>query len=137
MGIWAIIKDNIGKDLSKIAVPVFFNEPLSLTQKSLQGLEYAHILEKAAASKGTNPTDGTAYRLALTAVYSIGNFTCAERNAVKPFNPMLGETYELITPTLEGLAEQVSHHPPVAAAFVRGRKSNFQLYTNLLTKTKF
>ena len=137
MGLWAIIKDNIGKDLSKLAVPVFFNEPLSLTQKSLQGLEYAHIIEKAAASKGTGPTDGIGYRLALTAVYSIANFTCAERNAQKPFNPMLGETYELIMPNLEGLAEQVSHHPPVAAAHVRGKKANFTLWTNLLTKTKF
>ena len=30
-GLWAILKDNIGKDLSKIALPVTFNEPISLT----------------------------------------------------------------------------------------------------------
>lgn len=29
-GIWDVIKDSIGKDISKITVPVFFNEPLSV-----------------------------------------------------------------------------------------------------------
>lgn len=32
-GLWQIIKDSIGKDISKITVPVFFNEPLSILQK--------------------------------------------------------------------------------------------------------
>jgi oxysterol-binding protein 1 len=27
---WAIIKDSIGKDISKLSVPVFFNDPTSL-----------------------------------------------------------------------------------------------------------
>jgi Oxysterol-binding protein len=30
ISIWSIIKDSIGKDLSKITVPVYFNGPLSL-----------------------------------------------------------------------------------------------------------
>lgn len=30
-GLWAMLKDNIGKDLTRIALPVTFNEPLSLT----------------------------------------------------------------------------------------------------------
>jgi hypothetical protein len=25
--LWAIIKDNIGKDLSKVSVPVYLNDP--------------------------------------------------------------------------------------------------------------
>lgn len=33
-GLWGIIKSNIGKDLSKITLPVSFNEPLSITQKA-------------------------------------------------------------------------------------------------------
>lgn len=40
LGLWAIIKDNLGKDMTKIAVPVFFNEPTSLLQKSMISLEY-------------------------------------------------------------------------------------------------
>lgn len=30
VSIWAIIKDSVGKDLSKMSVPVFFNDPTSL-----------------------------------------------------------------------------------------------------------
>lgn len=28
--IWSVIKDSIGKELYRITVPVFFNEPLSI-----------------------------------------------------------------------------------------------------------
>jgi oxysterol-binding protein 1 len=31
--IWAIIKDSMGKDLSKVGVPVYFNDPTSTLQK--------------------------------------------------------------------------------------------------------
>lgn len=30
ISIWAILKDNIGKDISRISVPVVFNDPTSL-----------------------------------------------------------------------------------------------------------
>lgn len=35
----------------------------------------------------------------------------------KPFNPLLHETYELIHPKFKFIAEQVSHHPPISAAY--------------------
>jgi hypothetical protein len=35
VGLWAIIKDNLGKDMTRIAVPVFFNDPLNILQKSV------------------------------------------------------------------------------------------------------
>lgn len=33
----------------------------------------------------------------------------------KPFNSLLGETYELVTANYRAVAEQVSHHPPITA----------------------
>ena len=30
VGMWSIVKDNIGKDLSRISMPVYFNDPTSL-----------------------------------------------------------------------------------------------------------
>ncbi len=45
--IWSIIKDAIGKDLTKFTVPVFFNEPLSMLQKVTEALEYEDLLVKA------------------------------------------------------------------------------------------
>ena len=41
--------------------------------------------------------------------------------AKKPFNPMLGETYELVTEDYRWVAEQVSHHPPITAFFQQGK----------------
>ena len=37
----------------------------------------------------------------------------------KPFNPVLGETYEFIDPhyNTHFIAEQVSHHPPISAYY--------------------
>jgi len=45
---WKILKDLIGKDLTKVSMPVYFNEPLSLTQKSSETIEYNNILDIAA-----------------------------------------------------------------------------------------
>ena len=50
--------------------------------------------------------------------------TCRTRQLVgrtrKPFNPLLGETYELVESGSDGggirhLSEQVGHHPPMTA----------------------
>ena len=38
----------------------------------------------------------------------------------KPFNPMLGETYEMVTPDFKALMETVSHHPTVIAVHISG-----------------
>jgi len=40
---WTIFKDNIGKDLTKISVPVYFNDPTNILQKCALGLEYSKI----------------------------------------------------------------------------------------------
>ena len=41
---------NIGKDLSKISMPVTLNEPLSALQRLCEELEYSELLDKAAAA---------------------------------------------------------------------------------------
>lgn len=46
--IWTIIKDMVGKDFSKMAVPVYFNDPTSLLQKCAQSMEYNYLLDLAA-----------------------------------------------------------------------------------------
>ena len=65
--------------------------------------------------------------MAYMGVYLASMFSSVERNVTKPFNPILGETYELVTDGYEFLAEQVSHHPPVTASFCKGRKSNYEV----------
>ncbi len=46
---FTIIKDSVGTlDLSKLSVPVYFNDPTSLLQKCAQSMEYNDILDEAA-----------------------------------------------------------------------------------------
>lgn len=48
LNLWSIMKNCIGKDLSKIPMPVNFNEPLSMLQRLTEDYEYAEILDTAA-----------------------------------------------------------------------------------------
>lgn len=45
--IWSVLKNCIGKELSKITMPVVFNEPLSFLQRITEYMEYAHLLRIA------------------------------------------------------------------------------------------
>lgn len=47
VGLWSIIKENIGKDLSGVCLPVYFNEPLSSLQKCFEDLEYSYLVDRA------------------------------------------------------------------------------------------
>jgi len=47
VSLWSIIKDNIGKDLTKVCLPVYFNEPLSSLQKCFEDVEYSYLLDQA------------------------------------------------------------------------------------------
>jgi Oxysterol-binding protein len=60
-------------------------------------------------------------RIALVAIYMITSQTVAEKSLTKPFNPLLGETYEFSNDKFDLLCEQVSHHPPICATYVRGK----------------
>lgn len=45
--IWSVLKNCIGKELSKITMPVVFNEPLSFLQRMAEYMEYSHLLRLA------------------------------------------------------------------------------------------
>lgn len=48
INLWNILRNNIGKDLSKVAMPVELNEPLNTLQHMCEELEYTELLDKAA-----------------------------------------------------------------------------------------
>ncbi|KAJ8953651.1 hypothetical protein NQ314_007258, partial [Rhamnusium bicolor] len=64
LNLWSIMKNCIGKDLSKIPMPVNFSEPLSMLQRLTEDYEYADILD--AAAKCTDPCEQLAYVAAFT-----------------------------------------------------------------------
>jgi hypothetical protein len=55
----------------------------------------------------------------------------------KPFNPMLGETYELVTEDYRFFAEQVCHHPPISAFIQEGRGYKCQAFMESRAKFGF
>jgi len=112
LSLWSIVKNLIGKDLTKIPMPVNFNEPLSMLQRLTEDYEYADILDIASAC--TDECEQLAYLAAFTA----SSYATTTNRSGKPFNPLLGETFECDRMEDLGwrcLAEQVSHHPPIAA----------------------
>ena len=61
--IWAILKDSIGKDLSKISMPIWLNEPISMLQKAAECAHYEKLMNQAAKE------DNEYKRLALIACF--------------------------------------------------------------------
>ena len=47
VSLWSMIKDNVGKDLTRVCLPVYFNEPISSLQKCCEDLEYSYLLDQA------------------------------------------------------------------------------------------
>jgi hypothetical protein len=69
VSLWALIKECIGKDLTRICLPVFFNEPLSALQKMAEEFEYAELLERAAKCPRASVD-----RLIWIAVFAVSGF---------------------------------------------------------------
>ncbi|KAJ8019965.1 Oxysterol-binding protein-related protein 6 [Holothuria leucospilota] len=132
LSLWNILKKNIGKDLSKIAMPVALNEPLSMLQVLCEELEYSELLDLA------SEIDDPYKRMVYVTAFAISSYSSTYyRAGTKPFNPLLGETYENIREDkgFRFISEQVSHHPPIAA--VHCESKNFTYWQDVRIKTKF
>ncbi|KAI2639166.1 Oxysterol-binding protein-domain-containing protein [Hypomontagnella submonticulosa] len=110
----AFFRKNVGKDLSTISMPVSSNEPISALQRAAEQLEYAQLLDKAAQHRA--PRDRLLYVTAFAVSYFSAN-RVKERAMRKPFNPLLGETFELLRTESEVpggfrlIVEKVTHRP--------------------------
>ncbi|XP_063740176.1 oxysterol-binding protein 1 isoform X7 [Eleginops maclovinus] len=112
LNLWSIMKNCIGKELSKIPMPVNFNEPLSMLQRLSEDLEYYELLDKAAKCQSSLE------QMCYVAAFTVSSYSTTVHRTGKPFNPLLGETFELDRLKdcgYRSLCEQVSHHPPAAA----------------------
>ncbi|XP_034946914.1 oxysterol-binding protein-related protein 2 [Chelonus insularis] len=120
---------SLGKDLSKIAMPVNFNEPLSFLQRVAEYMEYAKLLKLAAAE------ESPVKRIEYVAAFAVSALASNWERLGKPFNPLLGETYELEREDFRILCEQVSHHPPVSA--FHSDSEDFIFHGSIHPKLKF
>lgn len=133
VGLWSIIKDNIGKDLSGVCLPVYFNEPLSSLQKCFEDLEYSYLVDRA-SEWGKQGND--LMRILNIAAFAVSGYASTEGRQCKPFNPLLGETYEADYPDkgLRFFSEKVSHHPMIVACHCEGIGWKFWADSNLKGK---
>ncbi|KAB1276343.1 Oxysterol-binding protein-related protein 3 [Camelus dromedarius] len=108
VSLWNILRNNIGKDLSKVAMPVELNEPLNTLQRLCEELEYSELLDKASR------TPSALERMVYVAAFAVSAYASSYfRAGSKPFNPVLGETYECIREDkgFQFFSEQVNIHP--------------------------
>ncbi|PCH33004.1 hypothetical protein WOLCODRAFT_129549 [Wolfiporia cocos MD-104 SS10] len=131
MSLWAVLKNSIGKDLTKISFPVFFNEPTSMLQRMAEDMEFSECLDAAYAENDPHR------RIAFVAAFAMSNYSSTIGRIAKPFNPMLGETFEYVRldKDYRYVSEQVSHHPPISACWAES--PNWRYYGEVDAQNKF
>ncbi|KAI6112236.1 Oxysterol-binding protein-domain-containing protein [Pisolithus croceorrhizus] len=129
--LWSVLKHSIGKDLTRISFPVFFNEPTSMLQRMAEDMEFSECLDVAA--REANPHR----RIAFVAAFAMSNYSSTIGRIAKPFNPMLGETFEYVRLDKEYryMSEQVSHHPPISACWAESPYWRFDAQNKFMGKS--
>lgn len=126
LAVWSFLKNAIGKDLSKVTLPVIFNEPVSMLQRMCEDIEFIELLSLASrvGSKGLSPTqhhpdqpakfcaerlkldysklenlqgtDASLFRLMFVAAFAMSNYSSTAGRTNKPFNPLLVFSFFLL-----------------------------------------
>lgn len=120
---------SLAKD--KIQLPIHYNEPISMLQKQCEKFQYSDLL--VSASKETN----LAMKLSLIASFIVSELSLNINRILKPFNPILGETFEYFDNDLKFryFSEQVSHNPPISAFICESE--DYVVYGDTRCKNKF
>lgn len=131
VGLWGILKSMVGKDMTRMTLPVSFNEPTSLLQRLAEDIEYNSLLNTAAGY------DDSTLRLIYVATFAATEYSSTIDRIAKPFNPLLGETFEYSRPdqNFRLFVEQVSHHPPISAC--RAESPKWDYYGENAVDSKF
>eukprot|EP00884_Botryococcus_braunii_P015711 jgi/Botrbrau1/2823/Bobra.0125s0032.1 len=97
-------------NLINMSLPVKMFEPRSYLEKLTDVWVYPRFLSAAAAS--SDPVD----RLRLVVTWFVAGLQHAFQSWRKPFNPILGETWQGVMADGSRIyLEQISHHPPISA----------------------
>lgn len=130
ISLWSVLKSMVGKDMTRMTLPVSFNEPTSLLQRVAEDLEYTSLLDEAAAFSDSS------LRLLYVAVFTASSYASTIGRVAKPFNPLLGETFEYARADkhYRFFTEQVSHHPPISATWTESPKWDFWGESNVDSK---
>lgn len=128
--LWSNFQQYVGMDItSLVTVPVWIMEPFSVVQRMAEIMEYTELLDRA------DMCEDRFQRLALVTAFCVTPYGASER-PWKPFNPILGETFQLeCGDGVRFLSEQVSHHPPIGAAHAENKHFVYDIVAS--PKSKF
>ncbi|RWR81612.1 Oxysterol-binding protein [Cinnamomum micranthum f. kanehirae] len=128
-GYWKMMQKYIGSDVtSMVTLPVLIFEPMTMIQKMAELMEYSHLLDLA------DECEDPYMRLVYASSWAISVYYAYQRTW-KPFNPILGETYEMVNHGgITFIAEQVSHHPPMSAGHAENEHFTYDVTSKLKTK---
>ncbi|XP_027347176.1 oxysterol-binding protein-related protein 3C-like [Abrus precatorius] len=128
-GYWKMMQKYIGSDVtSMVTLPVIIFEPMTMLQKMAELMEYSYLLDQA------DESEDPYMQLAYASSWAISVYFAYQRTW-KPFNPILGETYEMVNHGgITFLAEQVSHHPPMSAGHAENEHFMYDVTSKLKTK---
>lgn len=113
--------------------PAELNEPVNLLQRLAEELEYAELLDEA-HKLASHPLEQMLY---VTAFAISGYASSVHRAERKPYNPLLGETFEYIRPDkgFRFIAEKVSHNPVIVACHAESK--HWRFWQDVQAETKF
>eukprot|EP00027_Filamoeba_sp_ATCC50430_P009187 CAMPEP_0168561338 /NCGR_PEP_ID=MMETSP0413-20121227/11542_1 /TAXON_ID=136452 /ORGANISM="Filamoeba nolandi, Strain NC-AS-23-1" /LENGTH=767 /DNA_ID=CAMNT_0008592703 /DNA_START=91 /DNA_END=2394 /DNA_ORIENTATION=- len=125
-----------GQDLTRVSLPAILLYPFSMLEvfgcRELAAFDLLLQMNK----------QESAYDRIQTVVKATLATIQQETFHKKPYNPVLGETHECYMESREHgttnfVAEQVSHHPPVSAIYIRNDQEGIDLACNLSFGVRF
>uniref|UniRef100_H2YQU0 Oxysterol-binding protein n=1 Tax=Ciona savignyi TaxID=51511 RepID=H2YQU0_CIOSA len=147
----------LGMDLTKVVLPTFILERRSLLEM------YADFFAHPDLFVEVGEKETAEERMVACLRFYLSTFSAGRNSSVakKPYNPIIGETFQCIyhvPPGLQGpeqptvadgpipwaksnqltfYSEQVSHHPPVSAFYTELKDKRMQFNGHIWTKSKF
>jgi hypothetical protein len=71
-------------------MPIVWNEPVSFLQRFTENVLYAYLLDRA------DECNDPIMRMQYVAAFAVSSISSNIDRLSKPFNPLLGETYEFV-----------------------------------------
>lgn len=126
---WKMMQKYVGSDItSMVTLPVMIFEPMTMLQKMAELMEYSYLLDLA------DECEDPSMRLVYASSWAISVYFAYQRTW-KPFNPILGETYEMVNHGgMTFISEQVCHHPPMSAGHAENEHFIYDITSKLKTK---
>ena len=126
-----IVKEIVTNYTKKLPSPVYFNEPISMGQKQCEKFKYVDLLIKGGQESSKEK------QMCYIGAFIIGEIFLNLGRSLKPFSPIIGETYEYFdnSKNFRFYSEHVLHEPQTNAYIAE--TPEFAYYGDTLNSTSF